>query len=76
MQNITQFGGEKVIEYELRWCGPSTCNYTEISQTLDKRLDHLRIQDVANVTVKVNTVTCHSAKYNRVVFNTEDWIYT
>ncbi|XP_033218540.1 O-acyltransferase like protein-like [Belonocnema kinseyi] len=73
--NITKFKGEKMIEYESIWCVPSSCNYTEVSQALDKRLDPLRIQDAANVTVKVNTVTCHSAKNDRVDFNIEDWIY-
>ncbi|XP_017875872.2 O-acyltransferase like protein-like [Ceratina calcarata] len=62
----------RTVNYEWMWCVPSSCNHTEIQETLEIVLDPLKVEDRVDMVVHVS---CRTAETDQPVFDVIDWIY-
>lgn len=74
IQNHNWTTGYSVI-YEWNWCLPSSCNYTEVLDTLNVAFDPLRVKDRVNVIIKLDGKSCHTRDTDQVHFDVIDVLY-
>ncbi|EFN90006.1 Nose resistant to fluoxetine protein 6 [Harpegnathos saltator] len=73
--NSTRWKSGSTVIYEWMWCVPSTCNHTDVQDSLEIALNRLKVKGRVDVIVHVPKESCHTVETARAIWAIADWCY-